>query len=39
MKEMQIIFLIGALFLGGISIDIAIRKELSLAATLLRLLS
>jgi hypothetical protein len=39
MKEMKAVYLIAALLLGALSIDAAIRKELSLGAALLRLLA
>jgi hypothetical protein len=38
-KKMKVVYLIAALLLGALAIDAAIRKELSLGAALLRLLS
>jgi len=38
-KKMKAVYLIAALLLGVLAIDAAIRKELSLGAALLRLLS
>jgi hypothetical protein len=38
-KKMKVVYLIAALLLGVLAIDAAIRKELSLGAALLRLLS
>jgi hypothetical protein len=39
MKEFKAVYLIAALLLAALSIDAAFRKELSLGAALLRLLS